>query len=465
LSESLLRRRSVRPVGMHLVMARREDLLSATAVVVVGAIAGYSVTGRTGLALAIAGATLAVWLMTHLAVASVALGLALPYTVNIAGAATSLNASPSDVLLVLIVVGVLAEATLTRELSFAPALRLLLLPVTAYATAMLLVLAYHAGGTSVIKTGQRFELFLVPIIIGAVVAVRQQEELLLKAYLASVTLFAALWPVFHGIGQKNPAGQFIANGIVIIVAVRGLRRWLVCLPVLAFGLLFTESRGAIVGTGFGLVAVLLVQGARSPKVLLARVVPLLILVLIAFKFLPETAQTRTTTFKSGTATDAQYSLHIRDLYRRDANALVRLNPWWGVGVGQYRTGTVAGGDINTDPHQVLLFQRVEGGPLLEGGFIVLVLGSVLLLGWRTRARYAPLSAAAVGVTVATVGHGLVDVYWVRGTPVLGWLLVGMAAAQVGARQRVTQMRREAIAYAEPTREAPRRQLVMRGSKR
>jgi hypothetical protein len=25
-----------------------------------------------------------------------------------------------------------------------------------------------------------------------------------------------------------------------------------------------------------------------------------------------------------------------------------------------------------------------------------------------------------------VAHGLVDVYWVRGTPILGWLLVGMA---------------------------------------
>jgi hypothetical protein len=29
-------------------------------------------------------------------------------------------------------------------------------------------------------------------------------------------------------------------------------------------------------------------------------------------------------------------------------------------------------------------------------------------------------------------HGLVDIYWVRGTPVLGWLLVGMALAQAHA---------------------------------
>jgi hypothetical protein len=33
---------------------------------------------------------------------------------------------------------------------------------------------------------------------------------------------------------------------------------------------------------------------------------------------------------------------------------------------------------------------------------------------------------AAAVLLATVAHGLVDVYWVRGTPVLGWLLVGMA---------------------------------------
>ena len=53
---------------------------------------------------------------------------------------------------------------------------------------------------------------------------------------------------------------------------------------------------------------------------------------------------------------------------------------------------------------------------------------VLVVRRRVRAlatAASPLAPAAAGVLLATVAHGLVDVYWVRGTPVLGWLLVGM----------------------------------------
>jgi hypothetical protein len=41
-------------------------------------------------------------------------------------------------------------------------------------------------------------------------------------------------------------------------------------------------------------------------------------------------------------------------------------------------------------------------------------------------RQVDVGPAAAGVLIATAAHGLVDIYWVRGTPILGWLLVGMA---------------------------------------
>ena len=41
-----------------------------------------------------------------------------------------------------------------------------------------------------------------------------------------------------------------------------------------------------------------------------------------------------------------------------------------------------------------------------------------------RLRRIALAPAAAAIVVSTAAHGLVDVYWVRGTPVLGWLLVG-----------------------------------------
>jgi hypothetical protein len=45
-------------------------------------------------------------------------------------------------------------------------------------------------------------------------------------------------------------------------------------------------------------------------------------------------------------------------------------------------------------------------------------------------RQIDVGPAAAGVLIATVAHGLVDVYWVRGTPILGWLLVGMACGRL-----------------------------------
>jgi ABC-type amino acid transport system permease subunit len=57
--------------------------------------------------------------------------------------------------------------------------------------------------------------------------------------------------------------------------------------------------------------------------------------------------------------------------------------------------------------------------------VILIIGTSLAL---LRLRHTDLAPAAVGLLVATAAHGLVDVYWVRGTPVLSWLLVGMASA-------------------------------------
>jgi O-antigen ligase len=224
----------------------------------------------------------------------------------------------------------------------------------------------------------------------------------------------------------------MGNAILLLVAVRSLRRVLICMPILVVSLLLTQSRGAILATGGGLLVLLLAQGARSPRVLAARVVPLALFLAAAFYFSPAAVQQRNTTFKAGIDTSAAYAIHIRDLFHAQARRVIHENPWVGVGVGQYKAGTVVGGDINTDPHQVLLFQRAEGGPFLEGGFILLVLGSLAAVA--IRARKTELGPAALGVSVAVTTHGLVDVYWVRATPVLGWLLVGAALALAQERR-------------------------------
>jgi ABC-type amino acid transport system permease subunit len=59
---------------------------------------------------------------------------------------------------------------------------------------------------------------------------------------------------------------------------------------------------------------------------------------------------------------------------------------------------------------------------------ILLIGGVAFALWRVRRN--ELAAGAAAVLVATAAHGLVDVYWVRGTPVLGWLIVGMVCGLV-----------------------------------
>jgi len=51
-------------------------------------------------------------------------------------------------------------------------------------------------------------------------------------------------------------------------------------------------------------------------------------------------------------------------------------------------------------------------------------------------RRLELAVAAAAVLLATFAHGLVDVYWVRGTPILGFLLIGMVCG-LAARQRAS----------------------------
>jgi hypothetical protein len=50
-------------------------------------------------------------------------------------------------------------------------------------------------------------------------------------------------------------------------------------------------------------------------------------------------------------------------------------------------------------------------------------------------RSIELAPVAAGVLLSTAADGLVDVYWVRGTPVLSWLLVGMVCGLYATRQR------------------------------
>jgi O-antigen ligase len=180
-------------------------------------------------------------------------------------------------------------------------------------------------------------------------------------------------------------------------------------------------------------AAIIVFHERRARVAVTRAIPLLAAAAAAFVLMPSDVQERVTTFSAGANSPAAYAISLRQEYSEDAKRIISEHPWTGVGVGNYLAGDPSQGTQTDEPHQVLLLLAAEGGYGLAVSFVVLVLGSVIAL---RRMRSVHLAAAAAAVLIATVAHGLVDVYWVRGTPLIGWLLVGMTCgAAAGHRDR------------------------------
>jgi hypothetical protein len=66
--------------------------------------------------------------------------------------------------------------------------------------------------------------------------------------------------------------------------------------------------------------------------------------------------------------------------------------------------------------------------MLVVAFLLLQLGAIVVV-FRRR-KLSPWAVPAICVQVAILVHGMVDVYWVRGTPVMGWLLIGLALVPI-----------------------------------
>jgi len=364
------------------------------------------------------------WLFSRPEIGVVLLGASIPALYDLTGGRGEFHLAFSDLLLVLVGVNVLAAALLTDRSTALHALRPLRGGLVQYGLFLVLLLLIHFSFKELAQTGQRFELFLLPLVVGAYATLAGRELGVLKAYVVAATVLAVLWPFDQSLGQKNPVGQMIANAVLLLVGVRRLRAYAPLALVLVPALLLTGSRGAILATAVGLLILIVLQRSRS-RTTFTRVVAVALVAFVAYAMLPISLQNRLTTLLPGTGSRAAYALQIRQQYLSDAEHLIAAHPVVGVGVGNYLTGGTHGIRAATDPHNVLLLQAAEGGYLFAVSFLVLVVVAVRALRSLRGVEIAPVAAA---IFLATFLHGFVDVYWVRGTPVLTWLLVGMACA-------------------------------------
>ena len=367
---------------------------------------------------------------------AVLLGASLPALQDLTGGRSGLHVAASDIVLVLFAVRLLADAAVSQRLPIVRALRPVRFPVVQYACLIGLLLVLHPGFVPVLKSTQRLELIVLPLLVGAYVALRKDHMLVLRVYVLATTALAVVWPVLDSLGlqgqwQKNPTGQLIANALLLLVAVRGLRPLLPCMPLLVAGLALTTSRGAILAVIPGIAVISLMYGGRNLRIVIPRTLLILLAALAIYQWLPEDVRSHVTNYSTAAGATSSYPIYVREQYEQDAKRLIAAHPWTGVGVDNYLAGDSAVGTSTTDPHNVVLLQAAEGGYVFAASFVLLIAGAAFAL-WRM--RRVELSAVAVAVLVATVAHGLVDVYWVRGTPVLGWLLVGMVCGLAAARK-------------------------------
>ena len=204
-----------------------------------------------------------------------------------------------------------------------------------------------------------------------------------------------------------------------------------CVVLFAFQLLvivcgmvsivLAKSEGALVG----LLASLFVVGMLRAR---TRVVTLIVTALVIL-FVMVSPVYRTYAFEK--LTFQGWSERVRITMWHETWQMVRDNPILGVGLSSYPVEFVKYHhawylEIFQYPHNIVLNFWVEMGLLGVLTFFWLV-GEVCRLAYRARAMFPAVSAGLVGMIVAMIVHGLVDVpYFKNDLSVLFWVFVGVA---------------------------------------
>lgn len=216
-------------------------------------------------------------------------------------------------------------------------------------------------------------------------------------------------------------------------------------PSLA-ALILSLSRGAWIGTAFGLIALIALLPARRRLALIAA--PLVVLSVAVAAFWPATPEVQVIRDRlSSFARPAANPYDGRADIWREAWREIQERPLTGQGPGGFgaassRTDSLAQTTRAPHAHNVLLTVAAEAGLLAAALLVALTVAIASAAGQALRglrARRLPEASLLVGVIaalVSVVGQGLVD-YTLRNPVVflLVWLLIGLilAAVRIAAR--------------------------------
>ena len=222
--------------------------------------------------------------------------------------------------------------------------------------------------------------------------------------------------------QKNTLGITFGCGIVIAMGFLIFggknvqnRTWILATLVGASaGIVLSLSRGSWIATCLGILFLLIT--ARKIRAFLILFMVLVPVVWLVWAKLPS----ESTEYATNISTDS-YNIRTRTESMDKAIKLYQSSPIYGVGIGLRKS---------MEPHNVIISTLAETGVVGLAGFLLLIAGAFFTFykaGRECKGNQRATEIVMIGATVfiVSLGHGLMDVYWRRGTPFMAWACVGM----------------------------------------
>jgi O-antigen ligase len=314
----------------------------------------------------------------------------------------------------------------TKGLSAYLALYLLLIGLT---------IAAHPSGRALFEFAHRAALVGGSFVVGYALFTTDRVYHALRGYVAVAAVFAigAIVdylgnPVAQGLHapaypfgmQKNPAALLLAGAVVVLLIAPSqvrLKRIVRTgtLVLLVTGVLACQSRG----TALALVVVLVAHGFRERRVILSPTTLLAAFALITMVFLSFEA------VKEAPNRNSQFNPINSRLSTQAATLDVwRQDPVVGAGIRFWLDPAIHW--QHTEPHNLVAATLGEAG-------LIGIAATLLLFGATLRVlRRIPneLGSLALFAVLLKLLASLFDIFWVAGTMMVPWVLVGIAVASV-----------------------------------
>jgi O-antigen ligase len=197
--------------------------------------------------------------------------------------------------------------------------------------------------------------------------------------------------------------------------------WGIALVCTSLGLLCTLSRGAWVGGICGIMLVILLLKQFRLALNFAAIAVICLVMFIMF--MPNKVLDDTT---------SSHTMNIRQLYWSMSISGFQEKPWTGWGYSRFidivNKYAVQNDELTGDPHNIIMRFLSEIGIIGTSAFLFFVffiyfktIKSVKFLDINTKGMIIGL----LGCLTAYFVHGLFDVFWVRGTGALFWIILSL----------------------------------------